>query len=487
MDVAHQFVDEVRDASPDSALVLSTAPDVGYAHFSEYDALLADTAPQWSTARSPVVVSTPDQDWDGTTDTCDSTHPSAVGEVKIAAAQADALATLGIGTPTARPLPSPPVGPRLPATLTATPGDGQVALSWQLPPGGTAVLVSTRDATIGEAWHQLPFALGGTAWLSGGLVDGHTYEYRLNVLKHDCLAADVVSDVVSATPAPPTPGDVTGVTAGSSDHGVDVAWGAAAGATSYQVWLRPSEHPTAWQSMSTTATSYAVDGLLAGASYDVAVQGVGPGGVGPRSSPVTVIASGAVPSAPVVTHVATRASGSARVEWTVPAGSTRFLLRHRAARPGSTWVSQSEPVAAPRAVVSGLRSGATYLFRVTAVDDRLTGGTSGTVRGVVPRVAAVKEVRVRRTGPLRASSRGDVVPFAATYTLQGTASSGCRHVPAASRFRTEARGLGLPRHTVHVPRARARASAFWVRWYAVRDGVPGRVSASSVACLRLTR
>ena len=64
VDVAHQFVDEVRAARPETALVLSTAPGVNYAGFREYDDLLAATAPAWGTPDSPVVVSTPDQGWD---------------------------------------------------------------------------------------------------------------------------------------------------------------------------------------------------------------------------------------------------------------------------------------------------------------------------------------------------------------------------------------------------------------------------------------
>ena len=75
-----------------------------------------------------------------------------------------------------------------------------MSLSWQLPPGGTAVYLSVRDVTAAEDWHPLPFALGGTAWLSAGLTDGHTYAYRLNVLKHECLAEDVDSNVVSGHP-----------------------------------------------------------------------------------------------------------------------------------------------------------------------------------------------------------------------------------------------------------------------------------------------
>ena len=197
VDTAHQLVAEVRAARPDATVVLSTVPDVQYDHFSAFNDLLEAQAPSWATPTSPVVVSDPSPGWSAATDTCDNTHPSAAGEVKIAAAEADALAALGIGSPAPRPLPEPPPGPRRPAVLSAVPGDGHVSLFWDLPPGGTAVLIPTRDVTAGQDWHQLPYAVGGTAWLSDGLTNGDTYEYRLNVLKHDCIAQDVDSDIVA--------------------------------------------------------------------------------------------------------------------------------------------------------------------------------------------------------------------------------------------------------------------------------------------------
>ena len=96
MEVAHQFVDEVRAARPETALVLSTALGVNYGRVPgvrrpSREPLL----PRWGTPESPVAVATRTRAWLSATDTCDSTHPSAVGEVKIAAAQADALADPG--------------------------------------------------------------------------------------------------------------------------------------------------------------------------------------------------------------------------------------------------------------------------------------------------------------------------------------------------------------------------------------------------------
>jgi hypothetical protein len=135
-------------------------------------------------------------------DTYDAAHPTATGEVKLAAGVADALAVLGIGPHSPWPLPVVPNGPRVPATLTATAGDGEVTLSWQSPPGATAEYVWIRDATTGEPWTRLPDPVTGTSWMSGGLTNGNTYEFRLQAEKGSVAAEDLYSDVVTATPTP---------------------------------------------------------------------------------------------------------------------------------------------------------------------------------------------------------------------------------------------------------------------------------------------
>ncbi len=480
VDTAHQFVSEVRAARPDTAVVLSTAPDVQYDHFSSFNDLLESQAPSWATPTAPVVVSDPSPGWSAAADTCDNTHPSAAGEVRIAAAQADALAVLGIGSPVPLPLPEPPPGPRRPAVLTGVAGDGHVSLSWDLPPGGTAVLISTRDVTAGQEWRRLPYPVGGTAWLSDGLTNGHTYEYRLNVLKHDCVAQDVDSDIVTVRPGPDTPGPVSGLTVDRLDHGFSATWQAGVGATSYVVWVRRSGSAAAWRTFPTSATSYQAGSLLAGARYDVAVEPIGRAGAGERSEQVSVKPTGVRPKAPVVSHLVVGRDGTGIVSWSAVRHATDFVIARRRHTPGARWVAAVEPTSQTTATISGLRSGRDYLFRVTAYDDLLRGGTSRVHAARVPRVAAVRHVTVRRSSPHRAATTGDVVPFATSYTLERAVAARCGRAPRARDFRISATGLTRPRLVIRPH----RTAAVWVRWYAVRDGARGPTSAGSVACLR---
>ena len=69
-----------------------------------------------------VVVADTDDGYDRIGHTWDQSHPNAVGEAMIAAAVADALATLDIGPQASRPIRTLPLGPRVAPLLAATPG-----------------------------------------------------------------------------------------------------------------------------------------------------------------------------------------------------------------------------------------------------------------------------------------------------------------------------------------------------------------------------
>ena len=362
----------MRKAKPDTAVVMSSVPGEQYPRVSDYNELLTATAPGWGSASSPVVVSDPPPDWTATTDTCDHTHPSATGEVKIAAVQADALAELEIGDPAPRPLPTPAAGPRLPASLDVVRGDGQAFMTWRLPPGGDAVLISVKDVTQGEPWRQLPFAIGGNAWVSGGLTNGHTYAYKLTALKHECVASDVESNVAMATPEPAAPGSVSGLQVSPRDHGLRADWAVTNGARTYALWVKPTDTDDGWTTYPATANAAKVTGLEAGRPYDAAVQAVNDGGAGPVGASMGVTPTGIAPAAPSWRNGAGSPRGTASVSWAGARHANAYQLEYRLRRPGADWVSvprQSER----SAVVTGLCDGSRYTFRVRRVDDRLLG------------------------------------------------------------------------------------------------------------------
>jgi lysophospholipase L1-like esterase len=115
------YVEAAREGNPHLRVVLAEAPPIALAESDEgfalrvyaYNVLVREVAADMSTERSPVISLdvAGSEDWDVASDTYDGTHPNARGEVKIAAAFADALAeAYGIGRAYPRPLPTAAAG-----------------------------------------------------------------------------------------------------------------------------------------------------------------------------------------------------------------------------------------------------------------------------------------------------------------------------------------------------------------------------------------
>ncbi|MFL1376189.1 GDSL-type esterase/lipase family protein [Nocardiopsis protaetiae] len=113
-----RYVEGAREGNPDVKIVLAEALPIAYAdndpgfalRLYSYNVLVRNLAGELSTERSPVIsVDIAEREkWDVQADTYDGTHPNARGEIKIAAAFADALAeAYGVGGPYPRPLPEP--------------------------------------------------------------------------------------------------------------------------------------------------------------------------------------------------------------------------------------------------------------------------------------------------------------------------------------------------------------------------------------------
>lgn len=198
---AEQFVADARDADPDVDIVLGGLPQRWQPVVAAYDDELDALAERLDTERSRVVVARAPEVFVKEVDTYDAVHPSASGEVKIAAGVADALARLGIGTTYPRPLPDVPPVPTRPAVLSAQPGPGSAVLSWDPPPGGWTAYVWLRDVSVGEEWRRLPVPVAGTEWTAGGLIPGDTHELRIQMAKGTSIS-EVFSNVVTVVPGP---------------------------------------------------------------------------------------------------------------------------------------------------------------------------------------------------------------------------------------------------------------------------------------------
>jgi hypothetical protein len=145
---------EARSANPDVDVVLGEVAQTWVAGAPDLNVLLHGIAADLDTPQARVVVAETADGFYRRRDTYDDSHPTARGELKIAAAIADALATTGLGAPYARPLPSVPVGPRIPVVLRGKVRDGKVKLRWSPSPGADGYRVLIRRPATSKDWKK---------------------------------------------------------------------------------------------------------------------------------------------------------------------------------------------------------------------------------------------------------------------------------------------------------------------------------------------
>lgn len=327
------FVAEAQAADPDLDIVIGQLPETWDRGVVGFDAGLDDLATARTTATSRVVVARPETPFVEYVDTYDPAHPSATGEVKIAAGFADALSGLGIGWPYPRPLPVVPNGPTIAPMLRVVPGDHEARLSWESPPGATGEYVWLRDVTAGDQWRRLPIPIGDTEWVAAGLVNLHDWEFRVQATKGEAVAEGRYSDVVSVRPAPGFLGPVT-VTPG--DRRLDLLWPVVTDATGYLVTWAPS--PAIGEvsagdggSEEVTTGSAALTGLVAGGLYTVTVTPLWGEDAGTAVT-VAAAAGGPRPAPPDHLTGTIDRRGRARLAWGSPVESSsglRFEVQHR--------------------------------------------------------------------------------------------------------------------------------------------------------------
>ena len=377
------FVGDARAEDPTVDLVLAEATQTWREGVPEFNSRLDVLADELATDTSSVVSADTDDDanpdggYDEYADTWDTAHPNARGEVKIAAAVADALSTMGIGPAATRPLPTVPLGPRSAPVLAVTPGDRAATLSWAGPPGATGVYVWVRDVTKGEPWQRLPWQVTDSPWTDLLLTNGHRYDFRLQPLKGDEEAAgDIRSNVATVVPQPSPPDRVAKPALTPRMQGLAVRWPTAARATSYRVTWWPTGNTAAKRARATTGTSATITALAAGRSYAVQVRARNGGGWGPVSSAATAQPLGPRPDAPRELALQRTSRHRVLATWRSSTHATRYQVQVRL-RSETTWATAGWTTRRTFTTRS-LTARRTYVFRVRAWHQYVPGGRSRT-------------------------------------------------------------------------------------------------------------
>lgn len=402
---AKRFVDEVRAAKPTATIVMvnlavAAIPD-GPAENQRlvelaptYNAQLAQSVSEWTTQESRVVLGDAARYWRGYDDTYDGAHPTAQGEVHLAAGIARSVSQeLGIGADPPLPLPVVPLGPRGVPSLAGSVGDGWVRLSWKIVPGATRMLVYCRGAGSTE-WNRLP-DVARTIDGSGNsvllrtcktatppaidppLTDGRTYQFQIRAAKGSAVATDIVSNTVTLTQpglAPVTMPAVSDLAVTPAYHALEVSWSPVDGAVDYVVeWRRRGT--TAYQSVTSASPHRLLTGLVAGQGYDVRVRPRGYNATGPYAGPIAAVAAGVVCAAPIKPTLRRATGHRIRAYWHTVAGATRYEVQYRSS--SGNWkrmgFTTGTSLTSPELV-----AGRTYLVRVRAWHQLVAGGLSPT-------------------------------------------------------------------------------------------------------------
>jgi lysophospholipase L1-like esterase len=190
IDLMSQFVSDVRSVDPNATVILGELTQTWFANVPEYNALLDTLAASLDQPDARVIVATRPADYVQGVDTYDPAHPTAAGEVKIAAQFADALA--GLSLPNKPPLPAPAYSGA--AHLVAAARRHAARLTFTTPAGATRQAVWKRDVTRHGHWRLVAYVPASThRYRATSLRRHHRYTFELRAY-HGSLMSTAYSN-----------------------------------------------------------------------------------------------------------------------------------------------------------------------------------------------------------------------------------------------------------------------------------------------------
>jgi fibronectin type 3 domain-containing protein len=261
-----------------------------------------------------------------------------------------------------------------PQNLTAAASNGKVALQWNASAGAATYTVFRGTSPGGEG--ITPYATGLTtnAFTDTGATNGSTFYYQVAAVNFG--GASFKSNEASATMRPAPPGGATAIAVGG---GINLSWSAANGATSYNVYRATSpggEGSTPYR-MGLTSTSFADAPLPSGATFYYQVTAVNAAGESGKSSETSATLTPAAPAG----VTAQSGFGQVVLSWATSAGATSYNV-YRATSSGTEGGTPYKTGLTSTSLTDlGLASGASYFYKVTAVNAGGESSTSGEVVG----------------------------------------------------------------------------------------------------------
>jgi hypothetical protein len=274
-----------------------------------------------------------------------------------------------------------PAVPSAPTLASATTNaNGTVTVTWADPlNNGNAITsygIVPSPACGGCSYSSLSGATVTSATVSG-LTRGGTYTFTVTATNG--VGTGPASAASNSIVAPNVPSAPTGVTATNGNDAATVSWTAPANGgsaiTGYTV-----TSSTGGLTCSTSGTSCTVSGLTTGTAYTFTVKAINGVGTGSASSPSNSVTAVTTPGAPTIGTATAPSTTSASVAFTAPGSNggsaiTGYTVTAtdttNSSRGGQTATGTVSPI-----VVTGLTTGDTYTFTVTATNAVGTGAAS---------------------------------------------------------------------------------------------------------------
>ena len=277
----------------------------------------------------------------------------------------------------------PATVPDAPTAVSATPGNGQVALTWSAPVynGGAAISDYVIEDKLNASSTWDIFSEGTSVATSStvtGLVNGSLYNFRVSAA--NIAGQGTSSSVINSTPfttsnAPTSVVATRGNTQATVTFVAPVFNGGST-ITGYTITSNPGSIST-----TTASTTAVVTGLTNGIAYTFTVTATNAAGIGAVSVASNSITPATVPDAPT-SPAATAGNAQSSVSFTPPVsnGGSAVTSYTVTSSPGSaTSTGSASPI-----VVTGLNNGTAYTFSVTANNDVGTSSASVASNSVTP-------------------------------------------------------------------------------------------------------
>ena len=282
-----------------------------------------------------------------------------------------------------------------PATLSATPGTGQVSLSWATSAGASGYQV--KRSTVSGGPYVVVGCSAGTSFIDTGLTNGTTYHYVVSATYTGgpvAGGASANSSQASATPQAPPPQPPTGLVATPGNAQVSLSWTASSGATSYNVKRSTVSGGPYTTVGSTGATSFTNTGLTNGTTYFYVVTAVNASGESGNSTQASAMPQGVVPAPPTGVS-ATPGNAQVSLSWTASSGATSYNVK-RSTVSGGPYTTVGS-TGATSFTNTGLANGTTYFYVVTAVNASGESGNSTQVSATPQSVAPAPPTQLTAT------------------------------------------------------------------------------------------